>query len=79
MLKGIITQGTVITVDQEIELIEQLVETNRAEQMLTICVERFSPEILKVHTMTLGCPLDRARDVLLAAVESIDAMIGKKP
>lgn len=77
MMKGILTHGKVVTIDEEIAHIEHLVETGRVEQMITVAVERVDPVLLKVHVMPLGCPLPRAREALQTAIKAIDDMIGE--
>jgi hypothetical protein len=73
-----ITAGRVITVDEEIELIERLVETHRVEHMLNLVLERAGPGTYKAHICTLGTPLPRVREMLKIALGAVDDMIGKE-
>ncbi len=70
------TQGRVITVDGEIAWIEELVEQNRINRMVNIATEQLTPEIQKVHLMTLGTPLIEVRKILKEALAGVNDMIG---
>lgn len=73
-----VTAGRVITVDDEIEIIERLVEDNRVEHMANIVLERLGNGLFKAHVATLGTPLPRVREMLKIALGAVDDMIGKE-
>lgn len=73
------TAGRIISIDSEIEFIENLVEQGKTKHMITIAVENTGVTGLdKVHTMTLGAPLKDVRDYLQVALSSVEDMIGEK-
>ncbi len=78
------TKGTAVSIDDEIEKMEQLVEDNKVEHIVQVMVEKPMLEdktgaLLKVHVMTMGTPLKLVRDYLQVALQSVEDMIGKKP
>lgn len=76
MTKQRFTKGEVITVDDEIALIEAMVEANRINRMVNIATERAAPGVDLVHVMTLGTPLAEVRHILNEALAALADMIG---
>lgn len=78
------TKGTAVSIDDEIEKMEQLVEDNKVEHIVQVMVEKPMLEdktatLMKVHVMTMGTPLKLVRDYLHVALQAVEDMIGKKP
>lgn len=72
-----VTAGTIVTMDDEIAKIEQLIDAGKIEHMVNLVLEPVSPGIFKIHTMTLETPLPRVREMLKVALQSVEDMIGK--
>lgn len=72
------TSGRIASVDDEIRFIENLVDANKVEYLVTIASQPFSPGVTKVHVMTGGAPLPTVRALLKEALSGVDAMIGSE-
>lgn len=74
-----ITAGKVITIDDEIALVEALVDSGQIENMINVALEKTATGgLYKSHLMTLGTPLPRVREMLKIALAAVDDMIGKE-
>lgn len=72
------TNGRVISVDDEIHIIEQMMDAGRVEHIVSICLEKKAAGLYEVHTGTMGAPLPVVREMLKMSLKAIDDMIGKE-
>ena len=71
-----LTSGRVCSVDDEIEMIEDLVETNRVSHMITVVVEPLNQTTKKIHVATAGAQLIDVHAYLKQAISAVENMIG---
>lgn len=72
------TIGKVVTLEEEIDFIEKLVDEDKVYRMVNVATEKIGPGLGKIHVMTLGTPLKEVRAILKVALSSITDMIGKE-
>ncbi len=71
-------RGERVTVDDEIERLEQFVEAGKVEALLNVARIRHAPGVTAHVVMTMGEPLPSVRNMLRHALDCVEAMIGKE-
>lgn len=65
--------GRVITVDEEIAFVEELVDRDQVEHMIQVVADKHG----RVHVSTMGSPLPDVKRALATALRSVQAIIEK--
>ncbi len=66
-----------VTIDDEIDRLEQLVAGNKVEAIVNVARVKHAPGVTAYIVMTMGEPLASVHSMLRHAIDSVEAMIGK--
>lgn len=71
------TKATRVTIDEEIDVLEKLVDGDRIEHWVSVLKMPHGDGLSEIVVATMGTPLAEVRDMLSVALQAAEDVVGK--